>query len=125
MNKVIYLLFIFSICYTIIKADEKCMDRSRHAYFCNDGAEVCALRYHDDKKLHRVPCSCPCWRYKTTKKCVYCGHYRDPKDTSVHGRTTYPSIKFAECSPKQRPQYYVPKRRKCLKKVNGCIAHGE
>lgn len=118
MNKLFLMLVILSTLYTIAKSDGACMDRSKHAYFCNDKWGVCKSRYHDHKELHRVPCTCPCWKYKTTKKCVYCGHYRDPQYNNHPGTTqTYPSIKFAECSPKQRPPYYITKRIKRRKTV--------
>lgn len=113
-NKPLLFLIIFSALYSLLKADDACMDRSRHAYFCNDGQEVCNKRYHDNKKLHKVPCSCPCWRYKATKKCRYCGHYRDPFYNNHPGETrTYPTIKLCKGTvPKQRPLYYVQKRIK-------------
>lgn len=86
-----------------------CMARSKHAYLCNDGADVCGdqcdcLRVYyikgqtcytgqpvcckpiDYKTLHYVYCSCPCGsgpRYQILGrkgKCLECWHYHDPAD---------------------------------------------
>lgn len=119
-SKNIFFLFLgpmlfFSTIYT----DNGCMDWSKHAYYCNDGVKICnnESRYHNDsKQWHRVPCACPCWKYKPSTGrqniCVYCGHAHVEPGTSASQDIRYPKIAL-RCAPNardQRPAYYVPKK---------------
>jgi hypothetical protein len=61
--------------------EEGCMDKSKHAYFCNEGCTIC--RSPDYKQLYYVNCSCPCSRFPQLQRfgqCLRCKHYRVPRD---------------------------------------------
>jgi|GEM_PF-6963423 len=116
----LFFLLIAVLClFKLSHADTGCMDRSKHAYFCNDGAAIChnASRYGNDmKRWHRVPCSCPCWKYKPASRrniCVYCNHAHDPAENARAAKDIdYPTIRLTRAMSYagQRPAYYVPKK---------------
>lgn len=71
---ILFFLFFFTC-----KGEIGCMDTSHHSLWCNDGSEICNKK--DYKKLHYVPCTCPCNRYQRkrgVKKCVKCDHFYQP-----------------------------------------------
>lgn len=114
MNKIIF--FVTALISAHVYADAGCMDTSKHAFYCNDGKEICEMRSKDTKELHRVPCSCPCWKYKPSSRrnrCVYCNHFHDPAfNAHAADDRHYPklALRRALSARGQRPAYYVPKK---------------
>jgi hypothetical protein len=78
-----FALLALSGTYTI-RADEGCIDNSRHMQAEYDSN---MNRVYDNKEYRRVPCACPCGkRYKLSPdrgRCMQCLHYHVPKPLNI------------------------------------------